>query len=166
MTDEQINNNTIGALIAVVLVVVLIVFMIALFGGWNQRERTAESYYESLDKAVEDAKELGRSEFSLWGRTHGVRVVFFGGDKRVTSTFGNEEENFNSFSYVQNAICVCYEEDEGEGNYNCDMCSGLDMGLEFEYPEDFESRVLPSGWKFEIVKQAKTYLIKISAITP
>ena len=124
----MMDENLIGLILSVAVVFVLIVLLFNLFSpSFDKGDKTAESYFESLEGAIGDADAGGKGDFFM--QDYGddeldFYLVYFGG----TVSFGDDGKNFTRSKQGEKVICVCYL---GEGNAVCNYCEDSKFPVEY-----------------------------------
>ena len=88
--------------------------------GFDKVDETAESYFESFEKVIED----GGGGFSMWQTEEKGKefyLVYF----QNRSSF-EARRGFSSFGNNVNHVCVCYWDGD---DTKCESCKNLDMPL-------------------------------------
>lgn len=119
-----LDENLVGLILAVAMVFVLLVFMFNLFApSFDKDDKTAESYFKTLSRAVETADSGGGGDFFMMddgGSELTFYLVYFGD----VASFENHNRNFARSKQGENVICVCYWKG---GNVVCNYCENLKL---------------------------------------
>lgn len=132
-----LDNNLVGLISAVAMVFVLLVFIFNLFApSFDKDDKTAESYFKTLNRAIETADSGGEGDFFMMddGDTKlEFYLVYFG---RIAS-FG-EGRNFVRSKEGNKIICVCYR--KGGGESVCNYCENLKLGVNYVSVKEAEGK--------------------------
>jgi hypothetical protein len=123
----MVSENVIGLILAAAVTFILILLMISLFSPtFNKGKEGAESYFDSLENAINEVDDVGRSSFfmlDLSDEELEFYLVYFG----EAFVFVNDLKEFVR-SPRDGSLCVCYEQGE---KVLCDDCVDLDGAVSY-----------------------------------
>ena len=145
-----VDNNLIGLILSVAIVFVLLVLLFNLFApSFDKTDKTAESYFETLDRAIKTADGGGIGEFFMMNDGDSkleFYLVYFGS----VASF-EEDRTFARSKSGDKIICVCYW--RGIGNGVCNYCEELKLPVKC----DKDVKVVKEGERIIIIKKEGYY---------
>ena len=118
---EMVSENAIGLILAAAATLVLVMLMISLFSPtFNKGKEGAESYFDSLEDAIGEVDDMGRSSFFMLDFDNEeleFYLVYFGD---AFSFVDGESEFVRSPS--DDSLCICYLQGD---KILCDDCMRL-----------------------------------------
>ena len=119
----MVSENAIGLILAAAATFVLVLLMIGLYGTtFNEGKEGAESYFKSLERAIDEVDESGRSDFfmlDLGKEELSFHLVYFG----EALSFVEEKSGIGFIrSSNEGSLCICYKQIE---RVLCDDCVEL-----------------------------------------
>lgn len=150
------DENLIGLIMAVAVVFVLMVLLFNLFSPiFDKEDKMAESYFESLDRAIETAESGGEGDFFMMNNENEdleFYVAYFGS----VASFREDERNFIRSEQGENVVCVCYF---GGGNVVCNYCEDLKLPVQRHEGDNIKSSswIIKEGERMRVVKQEGYY---------
>ena len=119
-------DNLVGTIIAIAVVIVLLILLFNLFApSFDRTDKAAESYFESLERAIETADDGGKGEFFMMeNENEEFYLVYFGG----VASF-EEDRTFARSKGGDKIICVCYW--KGSGSSVCNYCEELELPVKY-----------------------------------
>lgn len=119
---EMVSENAIGLILAVAVTFVLILLLVGLYGGsFNKGEEGAKSYFNSLEDAIDEVDDFGKSDFLMLDLSNeGLKfyLVYFG----EAFVFVDKSEGEFLRSDSKKSLCICYLQGE---KILCDDCMKL-----------------------------------------
>lgn len=150
---ELLSNNLIELIVSVAVVFVLVVLLFKLFSPvFDEGDKTAESYFESLGRAVETADSGGEGSFFMMDDGDDkleFYLAYFGS----VASFGNDGRSFTRSEQGEKIICVCYRK---SGNVVCNYCEDLKLSVQGGEGEK-EGWVIEEGERIVIIKKEGYY---------
>ena len=123
-----VDENLIGTIMAVAGVFLLLVLLFNLFApSFDRTDKTAESYFKTLNRAIETADSGGNGEFFMMDEGDNkleFYLTYFGS----IASF-KEDRIFARSKEGEKIICVCYW--KGSGNSVCDYCEELKLPVKY-----------------------------------
>ena len=176
---ELLDENLIGLILSVAGVFVLMILLFNLFSPtFNKEEKTAESYFESLNKAIVEVEDGGVSNFFMMeDKKSYFYLVYFGniasfkGDVNIEESAGfdaadnapvdinvklnNEygKRDFFSSKYGENIICVCYQKNK---DITCNYCEDLKLAARSD--DNNKNWIIEEGVRIKISKEGGVYV--------
>ncbi len=138
-------KNLVGLILSVAIVFVLLVLLFNLFApSFDKDDKTAESYFKTLNRAIKTADSEGEGDFFMMDDGDSkleFYLVYFGS---VVSF--KEDRNFIRSKQGDKVICVCYWRGIGEGV--CSYCEDLKLPVKC----DKDIKVVKAGERIKIKK--------------
>jgi len=148
MTTKEILEIVLGG--AVVLLLLLLLYNL-IMPDFDEGDKTAEAYFESLEKEIGAADSDNVGSFSIWQPSDDGReffLIYFGNH----SSYGESPRKFYSLGNNVNHICVCSWDD---GVDVCDYCRNLELPV--RYNGDVESWAVGVGSRLKITRAGGYY---------
>lgn len=149
---EMFIDNAIGLILAAAVTFILVMLMITLFSStFNKGKEGSDSYLNSLERAIDEVDESGRSDFfmlDLNDEELEFYLVYFG-----EALIFVEEKSEIEFvrSPKEDSLCICYRQGE---RVLCDDC--IELGGEVLRNES-APWVVEEGESLTIVKKGDAY---------
>jgi hypothetical protein len=144
---ELTTNEILEIILAAAGIIILVLLLYNLISpNFNKEEKTAESYFDSLKKAIEIADKGGTGTFSIWqpGGATNYYLIYF----KEGISFKQGDLNFLSLGANTNHICLCYTSKENI----CTFCENLKYPVKFSETEDFSQFIIQKEQKINIIK--------------
>ncbi|MFH1522027.1 MAG: hypothetical protein ABIF18_03640 [archaeon] len=145
-----LDSNLIGLILSVAVVAVLLILLFNLFApSFDKGEKTAESYFKTLERAIETADSEGKGDFFIMeNEKEDYYLVYF---KNIAS-FEEVNRNFFRSKQGESVICVCYWRGL---EATCNYCE--DLKLPARYGEKEGRWVIGEGERIKISKREGIY---------
>jgi len=149
---QKIGDNIIGLLIAAAGVFILLTLLFVIFSPtYNAEAKTAESYLGMFNEKISSVDSGIDGSLTFWGGSEGkvkYYLAYFGSK----SVFEKEGLTFVTCKRNENAICVCYGD---ENKIHCDDCRELDLPVEYSESAPW---IINSVKQLKITKEGGKYL--------
>jgi hypothetical protein len=154
-----VTDNTVELIIAAAGIVVLVFLLIALYSPtYDEEAKTAESYFEMFNEQLSSVNSGVEGSLTFWGGNMEdlkFYLVYFGRLSSFPKSIGGEDLTFVVRKKNENAICVCYG---NEDKMNCKFCKELDFPVEFSQPVPW---ALNPVKRLKMTKSGDKYLFSV-----
>ena len=154
-------KNLVGLILSAVIVFGLIMLLFNLFApSFDRGDKTAESYFENLNRAIKDTDAGGEGDFFM--QDYGDEelrfyLTYFG---NVASFENAEKKNFIRSKEGDKIICICYLRG---GSVVCNYCEDLKSSASVS-DGDEDSWAIEQGENIKITKSENGEIYEFSKI--